>query len=176
ELKQQGGSVLQLVERWTAEKENLSPEDAVRRMNSYYIPKIVEAKLDFKQTQFVAEADRVIKDLKPETGHPAVDTLMKEAKEKGFSLGDLLNPEKLLELDSVTETASMDQDTLLTPSGASLARKVNVLNDPTARPALARYVSMRREERMLRTAFFEPLDTYATVNRQLGNAVVTGRQ
>src|SRR5690606_33643440 len=46
ELKQQGGSVLQLVERWTAEKENLSPEDAVRRMNSYYIPKIVEAKLD----------------------------------------------------------------------------------------------------------------------------------
>lgn len=170
ELKQQGGAVVQLVERWEEEKKTLSETDAVRRMNSYYIPKIIEAKLDYRQTQFIDEADRVIKDLKPETGNDELDAVLAEAKEKGFALGDLLDYSKLATLESSNSTMAA-----VTYGGAwnMGTTTIGLLEKPENRQALASYIATRRKERMLRTAFFEPLDTQSDVLRKLNTMVVT---
>lgn len=165
-----------LVEQWTAEAPSLSATEQQQRMQGFYLPRIIQAKMDYLQTQELTRADRVIKDLKPQTGHKEVDQLLREAGEKGYALGDLMNPTRLQELASVEEVASVGADPVLTPSGMNVPRGLNILQDPTARDALARYISARRKEQMLTTAMLAPVDTYEDVKRSLGNMVVTGHK
>lgn len=174
EIARQGGKVRALWEQWQTEQGMLSPTEAEKRKQTYYIPRIIEAKMDYLQTELINQADREIKDLKPQTGNEKVDQLLREANEQGFALGDLLDTNKLQKLDA----AGIEQggppiyggSIVTTPS-----RRVGILQDPEARVSLARYVAARRKERMMTTAFLAPLDTFEDLNRKLGNMAVTGQ-
>lgn len=173
EMRKQGGEVRALAEQWNVEKRTLSPSEMANRRDNYYLPQIVKAKLGYLQHQQLEQADLTYTNLKPTTTHAGVNDLLTEAASNGYKLGDLMNPNRLVQLK-----ASLPQGNTTGPgrygtSAYQTKSRPGILNDPEARMALAKYIATARVDRMLKTAFMDPIDTTQDVERKLQIAAVT---
>lgn len=180
ELVSQGREVQAIVEQWDTEKSSLSPTEFAQRRDNYYVPRIVEAKLGYIQQVEADRADKTYTNLQPITGSDVANELIKQAKNAGYSLGDLMDPHKMSKLEgtSLTPIASAEPNAPNSFSPGSWEKtgergRLTVFADPEVRNALAQYVSMTRKENMLKTAFMEPIDTARAVERKLQVASVT---
>jgi hypothetical protein len=175
-----GGSIRGLYEQYAIEKRELSPAQLAARVQGYYVPKAIEAELDYLQTNTMLAADQTTRDLTPTTRHKGVNELLVEAGERDFSIADLMNPHMLKSLGNASaETRGLggtgryglnQEGSGITIKGPSL-----LLQDPLAREAMARFIADKRKASMLSTALIKPIDTYEQVLRQLSVNSIIGR-
>jgi len=161
-----------ILDQWSTESDQLSPTELNQRKQSYYVPRLVEAQMQMRQREQASVADMEITNHQPQSGDGTVDEVLRQANERGFSLGDLMNPSKLATLESADAQSSPTFGGIM-DMGTASERTLGFLDDESSRRALAQYIARRRQEKMFTTAMLEPIDTTEEVQARLAQARVS---